>query len=601
MGFFSKITRAITKPIKKIIKSPLGKAALLGGLGYFAGPAMARGFGATGQGFMGRLASGGWQKALLNPMWTPAGSMTNTGPLSGIMGKAAGFIGKNKVPLAIAGAAGLGTAAMAKGAEQEEPSWAGESGTGHADYLKARKLWDWGGEQPMFSANQGGRVRAQQGMAVGQGQGIASLDQVTDPASLSDVSQPVDQGVLDSGTTEQSDDARLIQLIQQLASLGIPMEQLRGRTEQELVEMMVYLSSQMGSQQGGNQMAAAQGGRVGLRTGGDNSLFLEESSEVIRGGQDGDSVVDETENIEVASDPSLEDSRNEMSLMLFGKPIHELTDEELQILNDQGAMPAQSPIMANQGGRVGLFRGAEADARAGIASMSPGTHHGGGGREAPTGNGKGPSKNIVRQGLGAAFTLANPLKMAGVAGKIGKWALGNIIAGDELGYQGEGPYGNELVNQKDIDILTGTGGLSSKSDPVDIRDRITMTGQKLNPDITDTEITGVLSGGITHPGSYTLQDGQYVPKNTGGLMRTGYAMGTEHPIIPSKDGKQLDMRDTGGYQPHGAKEKHDDVRALLAQGEFVMTSDAVKGLGGGDREAGAKKMYDVMHNLEAMA
>ena len=64
---------------------------------------------------------------------------------------------------------------------------------------------------------------------------------------------------------------------------------------------------------------------------------------------------------------------------------------------------------------------------------------------------------------------------------------------------------------------------------------------------------------------------------------------------------QLDMRDSGGYQPHGAKEKKDDVRALLAQGEFVMTSDAVRGLGGGNREVGAKKMYDMMHNLEAMA
>jgi len=94
----------------------------------------------------------------------------------------------------------------------------------------------------------------------------------------------------------------------------------------------------------------------------------------------------------------------------------------------------------------------------------------------------------------------------------------------------------------------------------------------------------------------------------GGLMRTGYAMGssqfgmgTEHPLIPDKDGPQLDMRDTGGYQPHGKKEKHDDVRALLAQGEFVMTSDAVKGMGGGDRELGAKKMYDLMHSMEAMA
>ena len=85
----------------------------------------------------------------------------------------------------------------------------------------------------------------------------------------------------------------------------------------------------------------------------------------------------------------------------------------------------------------------------------------------------------------------------------------------------------------------------------------------------------------------------------GGLMRTGYALGT--PIIPSKDGMQLDMRDRGGYQPHGKAEKHDDVRALLAQGEFVMTSDAVKGMGGGDREMGAKKMYNLMHNMEAMA
>jgi len=85
----------------------------------------------------------------------------------------------------------------------------------------------------------------------------------------------------------------------------------------------------------------------------------------------------------------------------------------------------------------------------------------------------------------------------------------------------------------------------------------------------------------------------------GGIARTGYALGT--PVIPSKDGMQLDMRDSGGYQPHGKAEKHDDVRALLAQGEFVMTSDAVKGMGGGDREVGAKKMYNLMHNMEAMA
>ena len=90
----------------------------------------------------------------------------------------------------------------------------------------------------------------------------------------------------------------------------------------------------------------------------------------------------------------------------------------------------------------------------------------------------------------------------------------------------------------------------------------------------------------------------YVPRAGGGLMRTGYAMGSEQPIIPSRDGPQIDYRGIGGYQPHGAKEKKDDVRALMAQGEFVVTSDAVKGIGGGDRDVGAKRMYDLMHKYE---
>ena len=95
------------------------------------------------------------------------------------------------------------------------------------------------------------------------------------------------------------------------------------------------------------------------------------------------------------------------------------------------------------------------------------------------------------------------------------------------------------------------------------------------------------------------EEEEYVDTRAGGgLMRTRYAMGSEQPIIPSKDGPQLDFRNTGGYQPHGKAEKHDDVRALLAQGEFVVTSGAVKGIGGGDRDLGAKRMYDMMHKYE---
>ena len=41
--------------------------------------------------------------------------------------------------------------------------------------------------------------------------------------------------------------------------------------------------------------------------------------------------------------------------------------------------------------------------------------------------------------------------------------------------------------------------------------------------------------------------------------------------------------------------------ARLSDGEFVMTADAVRGAGGGDRAKGAAKMYQMMHQLEGRA
>ena len=42
----------------------------------------------------------------------------------------------------------------------------------------------------------------------------------------------------------------------------------------------------------------------------------------------------------------------------------------------------------------------------------------------------------------------------------------------------------------------------------------------------------------------------------------------------------------------------DSVPAMLSDGEFVMTANAVKGAGGGDRQKGAKKMYAMMKQYE---
>ena len=59
-------------------------------------------------------------------------------------------------------------------------------------------------------------------------------------------------------------------------------------------------------------------------------------------------------------------------------------------------------------------------------------------------------------------------------------------------------------------------------------------------------------------------------------------------------------RRTGQIQGPGT-ETSDSIPAMLSDGEFVMTAKAVRGAGKGDRRAGAKRMYSLMHQLEKNA
>jgi hypothetical protein len=79
----------------------------------------------------------------------------------------------------------------------------------------------------------------------------------------------------------------------------------------------------------------------------------------------------------------------------------------------------------------------------------------------------------------------------------------------------------------------------------------------------------------------------------------GFADGGSIPQTKNiPNGMQLDGRG-GGFIPMGARERKDDVPAMLAKNEFVMTADAVRAAGGGDVNVGAQRMYDLMNNLES--
>ena len=69
--------------------------------------------------------------------------------------------------------------------------------------------------------------------------------------------------------------------------------------------------------------------------------------------------------------------------------------------------------------------------------------------------------------------------------------------------------------------------------------------------------------------------------------------------VYAAEGGEIFPRRTGGIMPDEGVPNEDSVRAMLMPGEFVMTTDAVKGLGNGDNDQGIRKMYDMMRGLEA--
>ena len=64
------------------------------------------------------------------------------------------------------------------------------------------------------------------------------------------------------------------------------------------------------------------------------------------------------------------------------------------------------------------------------------------------------------------------------------------------------------------------------------------------------------------------------------------------------DGGEIFPRRNGGISPREGTPGKDSVRAMLMPGEFVMTTNAVKGLGDGNLDKGIKNMYSVMSKLE---
>jgi len=95
------------------------------------------------------------------------------------------------------------------------------------------------------------------------------------------------------------------------------------------------------------------------------------------------------------------------------------------------------------------------------------------------------------------------------------------------------------------------------------------------------------------PTQYQYNPGTYLQaSNPSGPFARPY-------VTQAAEGGAIFPRRYGGIMPDEGIPGQDSVRAMLMPGEFVMTTDAVRGLGNGNLNNGIQNMYSVMRNLES--
>lgn len=94
-----------------------------------------------------------------------------------------------------------------------------------------------------------------------------------------------------------------------------------------------------------------------------------------------------------------------------------------------------------------------------------------------------------------------------------------------------------------------------------------------------------------------LQDEEDQMAATGGLITPLMASGGL-PVVHYAGKPRMDFR-KGAYVQGPGDGQSDDIPAMLADGEFVWPADVVSALGNGSNKAGAKKLYQAMHNIRS--
>ena len=139
---------------------------------------------------------------------------------------------------------------------------------------------------------------------------------------------------------------------------------------------------------------------------------------------------------------------------------------------------------------------------------------------------------------------------------------------------------------------TAAGGALWAPDIMDILSHMGFFNEGGRVGLANGGVPGSHVAGYTTPAAYNKFD------YPSGGVRVAAADGGIMPLL-DLGGKEKDYRQDGGFVGIGRKEKADDVPARLSKNEFVFTADAVRNAGGGDIDAGAEVMDNMMKHLES--
>ena len=195
---------------------------------------------------------------------------------------------------------------------------------------------------------------------------------------------------------------------------------------------------------------------------------------------------------------------------------------------------------------------------------------------------------------GVAGFASNAASAAGMQGLSGKFAAAQKMAtqspiGKMVGGLGQGvPAGSGLAPAAQTAAQTGAqmGGLGGLS-----MENLILSGLIQMGEPKDTPLTPLQKA--------QLATGERAPNYQGTPV-----MAARGGIIGAATGGMISGPGTGTSDSIPAAIYQDGGRvqeARLSDGEFVMTADAVKGAGGGNRAKGAAEMYKMMNRFERRA